>query len=149
MKQQAVLQLSSFSFFVIGWIHQSLHSFNCGALQALIRITAQVIKNAQAECIVVCSAQFSDQLRLSRSRCTSDHDYVASPTPLVAPLHFVACRVGRCNLACRRCSIPKPTLARAMAWLLFKFFQCFFVVLRSETEAPVLVPPDEILVPLG
>ena len=28
MKQQAVFQLPCFSFFEVGWIHQSLHSFN-------------------------------------------------------------------------------------------------------------------------
>ena len=143
------MQLSSFSFFVIGWIHQSLHSFNCGALQALIRITAQVIKNAQGECIVGCSAQFSDQLRLSGSRCTSDHDHVASPTPLVAPPHVVACRIARRNLACRRCSIPANSYERFRRASLQILSVTSFELLRSGTKAPSPVPLDGTLVPLG
>ena len=82
------MKLSCFSFFVIGWIHQSLHSFNCGAFQALIRITVQMVEDAQGECIERCPAQFFDQLRLAGARCTRDHNHVASPTALVAPPSF-------------------------------------------------------------
>ena len=53
------------SVFVIGWIHQLLYSFNCGAFQALIPITAQMFEDAQAERIERCPAQFFDQLRLA------------------------------------------------------------------------------------
>ena len=65
MKQQAVFQLPCFSFFEVGWIHQSLHSFNCGAFQALIWITAQFLQHVQSERIVRWLAQFFDQMRLA------------------------------------------------------------------------------------
>ena len=66
VEQQAVLQLSSFSFFVIGWMHEPLHSFDGGAFQSLIWITAQFLQELQGECIVRFSGQFLDQLSLAR-----------------------------------------------------------------------------------
>ena len=126
MKQQAVLELPGFSFFVIGWIHEPLHSFNRGAFQALIVITAQMVEDAQGECIERCPAQFFDQLRLAGARCARDHNHVASPTALVAPPHFVACRVAGGNLACRRSSIPVRIFSSATAGFLSRFFRCLF-----------------------
>jgi len=144
------LQLASFSFFVIGWIHQSLHSFNCGAFQVLIRITVQMVEDDQGECIERCPAQFLDQLRLAGSRCTRDHNHVASPTALVAPPSF------------RRLS-PHPRqscmseVLHTCAYVFERYNRVFspssfgacFELLRSGTKAPVPVQLDEILVPLG
>lgn len=62
MDKQGAFQLFGFAFFCAVWIDESLHSFECGALQSPVGLAIKVFKQLCCEGVMERTDQLSDQM---------------------------------------------------------------------------------------